>query len=53
MHGIDETAWFARDDLKPFGLMCMRMTCRLAGRPFQSRRAIRAIKPAGKEQISP
>ena len=26
MRGIDETAWFARDDLKPFGLMCMRMT---------------------------
>jgi D-aspartate ligase len=53
MHGIDETAWFARDDLKPFGLMCMRMTCRLVGRPFQSRRAIRAIKSARKEQISP
>jgi D-aspartate ligase len=22
---VDETAWFARDDLAPFGLMCLRM----------------------------
>jgi predicted ATP-grasp superfamily ATP-dependent carboligase len=27
---VDETAWFARDDLRPFGLMCVRMACRLA-----------------------
>jgi predicted ATP-grasp superfamily ATP-dependent carboligase len=31
---IDETAWFARDDLRPFGLMCLRMGWRLASRPF-------------------
>ena len=31
---IDETAWFARDDLRPFGLMCLRMGWRLASRPL-------------------
>ncbi len=25
VRGADEWAWFARDDLRPFGLMCMRM----------------------------
>ena len=34
MRAVDETAWFARDDLRPFGLMCVRMTWRLASRPF-------------------
>lgn len=34
LRAIDETAWFARDDLRPFGLMCMRMGWRLASRPF-------------------
>ena len=29
---VDETAWFARDDLRPFGLMCARMGWRLATR---------------------
>ncbi len=27
--GISEAAWFARDDLRPFGLMCARMGWRL------------------------
>lgn len=27
---VHETAWFARDDLAPFGLMCLRMGWRLA-----------------------
>ena len=31
---VDETAWFARDDLRPFGLMCVRMGWRLATRPL-------------------
>jgi D-aspartate ligase len=31
LRGITETAWFARDDLRPFGLMCLRMGWRLAG----------------------
>jgi D-aspartate ligase len=35
LRGISEAAWFARDDLAPFGLMCLRMGWRLArgGRP--------------------
>jgi D-aspartate ligase len=33
LRGIDETAWFARDDLRPFGLMCLRMGWRLVSRP--------------------
>lgn len=35
---VDETAWFARDDLVPFGLMCLRMSWRLASRPFAANR---------------
>jgi D-aspartate ligase len=35
---VDETAWFARDDLRPFGLMCLRMGWRLASRPFATDR---------------
>jgi D-aspartate ligase len=31
---VDETAWFARDDLRPFGLMCLRMGWRLGSGPF-------------------
>jgi len=34
MRGIDETAWFARDDLRPFWLMCLRMGWRAVSRPF-------------------
>ena len=34
LRAVDETAWFARDDLRPFGLMCLRMGWRLASRPF-------------------
>jgi predicted ATP-grasp superfamily ATP-dependent carboligase len=34
LRGIDETAWFAPDDLAPFGLMCLRMGWRLVSRPF-------------------
>jgi predicted ATP-grasp superfamily ATP-dependent carboligase len=34
---VDETAWFARDDLRPFGLMCLRMGWRLATRPLAGR----------------
>ena len=37
LRGIDEMAWFARDDLLPFGLMCLRMGSRLASRPFARR----------------
>ena len=34
LRGIDETAWFAADDLAPFGLMCLRMGWRLISRPI-------------------
>jgi predicted ATP-grasp superfamily ATP-dependent carboligase len=35
---VDEAAWFARDDLRPFGLMCLRMGWRLASRSFAADR---------------
>jgi D-aspartate ligase len=34
LRDIDEAAWFARDDLRPFGLMCLRMGWRMVSRPF-------------------
>lgn len=37
IRGVDETAWFARDDMRPFGLMCLRMGWRLATRPLRRR----------------
>jgi D-aspartate ligase len=39
LRGVDEAAWFARDDLRPFGLMCLRMGWRAASRPFARHRA--------------
>ena len=36
MRTVHETAWFARDDLRPFGLMCLRMGWRLVSRPFRA-----------------
>ena len=33
--GVDEPAWFARDDLMPFSLMCLRMTWKTAARPLR------------------
>jgi predicted ATP-grasp superfamily ATP-dependent carboligase len=38
LRAVDETAWFARDDLRPFGLMCVRMGWRLATRPLARER---------------
>lgn len=32
LRSVDETAWFARDDLAPFGLMCIRLGLRAAQR---------------------
>lgn len=34
---VDEPAWFARDDLRPFGLMCARMAWKAAFSPFSGR----------------
>jgi D-aspartate ligase len=37
LRGTDETAWFARDDLRPFGLMCARMAVRAVSRPVSGK----------------
>jgi D-aspartate ligase len=37
LRGVSELAWFARDDLRPFGLMCVRMGWRMISRPLSSR----------------
>jgi predicted ATP-grasp superfamily ATP-dependent carboligase len=37
LRGVDETAWFARDDLVPFGLMCLRLGWRLLERLLHRR----------------
>jgi D-aspartate ligase len=34
VRAVDEAAWFARDDLRPFGVMCLRMGWRVATRPL-------------------
>ncbi len=43
IRNLDEAAWFAVDDLRPFGLMCMRMSWKLISRPFM--RARRGLPP--------
>jgi D-aspartate ligase len=47
MRDVDEAAWFARDDLRPFGLMCMRMGWRVLARP----RARGQVTPAGRQPV--
>jgi D-aspartate ligase len=45
---LDEAAWFAPDDLRPFGLMCMRMSWKLVSRPFtRARRDVPALASPG------
>ena len=39
LRGVDETAWFARDDLRPFGLMCLRVAWRALTRRLPARPA--------------
>ncbi len=47
LRDADETAWFARDDLRPFGLMCMRMGWRALTRPLaRGQRRLRTPKGA-------
>ena len=46
LRGIGEAAWFTPDDLRPFGLMCLRMGWRAASRRFTSGRAAPAADPA-------
>jgi predicted ATP-grasp superfamily ATP-dependent carboligase len=38
---VDEMAWFARDDLAPFGLMCLRMGARAISRRLTPRATAR------------
>jgi predicted ATP-grasp superfamily ATP-dependent carboligase len=40
---VDELAWFAKDDLAPFGLMCLRMGWRAITRPLARRGSRRSI----------
>ena len=49
LRGVDETAWFARDDLRPFGLICLRMGWRLAKAhtPALGSRSARPISVTG------
>ena len=52
LRGVDETAWFAADDLRPFGLMCLRMGWRAVSRRFTRARGSTAARrrapvPAG------
>ncbi|HEX2771689.1 MAG TPA: hypothetical protein VHN18_04570, partial [Micromonosporaceae bacterium] len=59
LRDIDETAWFARDDLAPFGLMCLRLGWRLFERPFRRHagavrvRALRYRPGRGRQARSP
>ncbi len=47
----DELAWFARDDLAPFGLMCLRMGWRAMTRPLTSRAAAPGRTPLTARRI--
>ena len=52
VRGADETAWFARDDLVPFGLMCLRMSWRAVTRRW-ARASPAAPRAAGRSRYSP
>lgn len=36
LRGVEELAWFARDDLRPFGLMCLQICARVGRRIMAS-----------------
>jgi len=48
---VDEFAWFAYDDLWPFGLICMRMTWKAVTWPVTGARQPAAALPAGAASI--
>ena len=52
---VDEVAWLARDDLRPFGLMCARMAWRGLTRRRQSNaRGLSALlRAAGRPRYRP
>ena len=45
LRAVDETAWFARDDLRPFGLMCLRMGWRAVSRRVRTGPRARTAPP--------
>lgn len=47
----DELAWFARDDLTPFGLMCLRMGWRAITRPLAHQRIRRSTTPSTARRV--
>jgi predicted ATP-grasp superfamily ATP-dependent carboligase len=47
LRGKPETAWFAKDDLLPFALMCLRMTWRAASRRFPKTATTPDVRPTG------
>ena len=51
VRAVDEFAWFAHDDLRPFGLMCLRMTWKTAIRPVTGTRRPTAPPPTGAASI--
>jgi predicted ATP-grasp superfamily ATP-dependent carboligase len=44
---VDEVAWLARDDLRPFGLMCARMAWRGMSRRFRAGKSSASQSGAG------
>jgi D-aspartate ligase len=46
VRGADECAWFARDDLRPFGLMCVRMGWRALTRKLPIRNPRPPTRPS-------
>jgi D-aspartate ligase len=49
---VDELAWFAGDDLRPFGLMCLRMGWRAVSRPW-TRGSSAQPRAAGEPRYQP
>jgi hypothetical protein len=47
---VDEVAWLARDDLRPFGLMCARMAWRGMSRRFSASRFSASRSSAGQSR---
>jgi predicted ATP-grasp superfamily ATP-dependent carboligase len=50
---VDEVAWLARDDLRPFGLMCARMAWRAMTRHSRARGPSALLRAAGGPRYRP
>jgi predicted ATP-grasp superfamily ATP-dependent carboligase len=50
---VDEVAWLARDDLRPFGLMCARMAWRAMTRHSHARGPSALLRAAGGPRYRP